>query len=38
MAGADKIMYSKTLETVSSARTRIERAFDPQAVHDFKTS
>jgi hypothetical protein len=27
---ADKIVYSKTLETVSSARTRIERAFDPE--------
>jgi dihydrofolate reductase len=29
---ADKIVYSKTLETVSSAKTRIERAFDPEAV------
>src|SRR4051794_33178215 len=27
--GAEKIVYSKTLETVSSARTRIERDFDP---------
>lgn len=26
---ADKIVYSKTLETASSARTRIERDFDP---------
>src|ERR1700730_8224277 len=26
---ADKIVYSKTLQTVSSSRTRIERAFDP---------
>jgi len=25
---ADKIVYSKTLETASSARTRIERDFD----------
>jgi len=25
---ADKIVYSRTLETVSSARTRIERDFD----------
>src|SRR5438552_1083002 len=28
---ADKIVYSKTLERVSSARTRIERDFDPEA-------
>jgi dihydrofolate reductase len=35
---ADKIVYSKTLETVSSARTRIERAFDPEAVRHVKAS
>jgi dihydrofolate reductase len=29
---AEKIVYSTTLETVSSARTRIERDFDPDAV------
>ncbi len=29
---ADKIVYSKTLQTASSARTRIERDFDPAAV------
>jgi hypothetical protein len=28
---ADKIVYSKTLETVSTTRTRIERDFDPEA-------
>ncbi len=33
---ADKIVYSKTLETVSSARTRIERNFDPEAVRQMK--
>jgi dihydrofolate reductase len=33
---ADKIVYSKTLETVSSARTRIERDFDPGAVRQMK--
>jgi dihydrofolate reductase len=33
---ADKIVYSKTLETVSSARTRIERDFDPEAVRQMK--
>ncbi len=32
----DKIVYSKTLETVSSARTRIERDFDPEAVRQMK--
>lgn len=31
-------MYSKTLENVSSARTRLERAFDPDAVHRMKHS
>jgi dihydrofolate reductase len=29
---ADKIVYSKTLKAVSSARTRLERNFDPEAV------
>jgi dihydrofolate reductase len=33
---AEKIVYSKTLETVSSARTRIERDFDPEAVRQMK--
>jgi len=33
---ADKIVYSTTLQTVSSARTRIERAFDPAAVRAMK--
>jgi dihydrofolate reductase len=35
---ADKIVYSRTLETVSSARTRIERQFDPEAVRQLKAS
>ena len=33
---ADKIVYSGTLETVSSARTRIERDFNPEAVRQLK--
>ena len=33
---ADKIVYSRTLETVSTARTRIERDFDPEAVRQMK--
>jgi dihydrofolate reductase len=32
----DKIVYSRTLATVSTARTRIERDFDPQAVRQLK--
>ena len=35
---ADKVVYSRTLQTVSSARTRIERAFDPEAVRRLKAS
>ena len=35
---ADTIVYSKTLEAVSSARTRIERDFDPQAVRQLKAA
>ena len=35
---ADKIVYSKTLETASSARTRIERDFDPEAVRQLKAA
>jgi len=33
---ADKIVYSRTLESVSSARTRIEREFGPEAVRQMK--
>jgi dihydrofolate reductase len=33
---ADKIVYSTTLERVSSARTRIERQFDPAVVRQLK--
>jgi dihydrofolate reductase len=36
--GADKIVYSRTLETVSSSRTRVEREFDPEAVRRLKAS
>jgi dihydrofolate reductase len=35
---ADKIVYSTTLLTVQSARTRIERAFDPDAVRRLKAA
>jgi hypothetical protein len=33
---ADKIVYSTTIDTVSSARTRIEREFDAEAVRQLK--
>jgi dihydrofolate reductase len=33
---ADKIVYSKTLDTVASASTRIERDFNPEAVRQMK--
>ena len=33
---ADKIVYSKTLQTVSTARTRIERDFEPEAIRQMK--
>jgi dihydrofolate reductase len=35
---AEKIVYSKTLKTVSTARTRIEREFDPEMVRQLKAS
>jgi dihydrofolate reductase len=35
---ADKIVYSKTLETAATARTRIERGFDPETVRQQKAS
>ena len=35
---ADKIVYSRTLEAVSTARTRIERAFDPHEVRQLKAA
>jgi dihydrofolate reductase len=33
---AEKVVYSRTLATTSSARTRIERDFDPDAVRQTK--
>ncbi len=35
---AEKIVYSRTLPTVTSAKTRIEREFDPEAVRELKTT
>ncbi len=33
---ADKVVYSRTLEAPSTARTRIERDFDPEAIRRMK--
>ena len=35
---ADKVVYSTTLRTVSTARSRLERGFDPDSVRDMKRS
>ena len=35
---AEKVVYSRTLERASTARTRIEREFDPAAVTRLKES
>ena len=35
---AEKIVYSRSLDTVSSARTRIERDFDPDAVRRLQAT
>jgi len=35
---ADKVVYSTTLEAVSTAKTRLERSFDPDSVRDMKAS
>jgi hypothetical protein len=36
--GADKVVYSKTLDAVTTPRTRIERNFDPEVVQRMKAS
>ena len=33
---ADKVVYSRTLEKVTTARTQLERGFDPEAVRQMK--
>ena len=35
---ADKIVYSRTLDRISTPRTRLERAFEPDAVRLMKRS
>ena len=36
--GAEKVVYSRTLEAASSERTRIEREFNPETVRAMKES
>jgi dihydrofolate reductase len=35
---ADKIVYSRTLASASTTRTRVERDFDPDAVRELKSA
>jgi dihydrofolate reductase len=35
---ADKIVFSTTLQSVASARTRLERNFDPPAIRQLKSA
>src|SRR4030095_14235725 len=35
---ADKVVYSRTLEPPTTARTRVERDFDPGAVRELKAA
>ena len=35
---ADKVVFSRTLKAVASARTRIERDFDPEAIRQLKAA
>jgi dihydrofolate reductase len=35
---ADKVVYSRTLEKVSTSKTRLEREFDPDAIRHMKAS
>jgi dihydrofolate reductase len=35
---ADKVVYSTTLEAVSTAKTRLERSFTPDSVRNIKAS
>lgn len=34
--GADKVIYSKTLDTLHMARARLEREFDPDVIRKLK--
>ncbi len=36
--GADRVVYATTLEAASTAKTGLERSFDPDSVRDMKAS
>jgi dihydrofolate reductase len=35
---ADKIVYSRTLKTISTRKTQLERTFDPEAIRQLKAA
>jgi len=35
---ADKIVYSRTLETISTRKTQLERKFDPETIRQLKAA
>lgn len=35
---ADKIVYSRTLETISTRKTQLERTFDPETIRQLKAA
>jgi dihydrofolate reductase len=35
---ASKIVYSRTLETISTRKTQLERTFDPEAIRQLKAA
>ena len=35
---ADKIVYSRTLESISTRKTKLERTFDPEAIRGLKAT
>ena len=35
---ADKIVYSRTLETISTRKTQLEQTFDPEAIRQLKAA
>jgi dihydrofolate reductase len=36
--GADKVVFSSTLSSVDTARTRLERRFDPDSIQEMKAA
>ena len=38
LAGRGRVVYSTTLDAVSTAKTRLERNFEPATLRDMKTA